>query len=720
MKHFGVLLTMLIAAAHAADRDAGDLTGYDLAPPAEQLPDKPWHARLTDENAKTPEGAVNPCVRWTDLRLKKALAGKLQELWPKDTWQEAPQFLNWAVWGYLSSDSEHHRDERLIPMMREWIESQLGSVEKPPKDAKKRKEWRPRQLNFWSFHNASIPLLELLARPELAAGVGREPVERWKQLCIENVKRWGEPESWNALIGKAETYINIAAHPMAAFVHGWMLTGDRKYLWMAARIVGILARDQAPNGTFPYRCFGGDHLESETMYYHSMNVRALYIYWWYTGSKLAERTLKRAVPYYPLRMAPKYHFEDACAIWWKDQWRTFWPNHIAMIAAVGRDGENATIATEMARDNRSADRADLVLGAHAYQLMTLRGVREAPRRDRYIIADPDTGGLRGRFDHFDLNFSTNSYSHTLTGATVTTDDWKQFGALHRACPFVRVAPLEKAHRTSPNYWCLGKHSPGRQLIIEKDFAVAGATYAPFQPSSTWRPLHRSAPWKIAQLWLYTPTTMVGLMIDEPTLNMEAREVSHQFRFITLKDGELKAVSGGQYETGLMRLTVHSTNLGHALIERVRRYALNPKDRRDWQLALSDIDRSPEHVAQAKEAASDSLKLPDPHPYQAGTRHFSLVEIGPTNAASADSVQLRCGERVFHFTATLGTRTYVIGINFHDFKSDFDWEAPAGVERATLYRSWLPQSDMREEIDLARGKLQFEVREAGAFCLTSGR
>lgn len=692
------------------------LSGYILSEPSTPLPAKPSHFHLIDEKAKTPEGVPNPCARWLDQRVQKALADRLQDFWPRNTWQQAPQFLNWAVWGYLSPDSPCQGDERLVRMMGEWIDTQLQLVETAPDDPKKRAKWQPRRLGFWSFHNASMPLLELLARPTFVQKVGTDRVEKWRQLCIENVKRWGELDSWNALIGNAETYVNIAVHPMAAFVHGWLLTDDPKFLRMAAHIVGIMARDQAPNGTFPYRHFGGDHLEGETMYYHSINVRGLYLYWWHTGSKLAEATLRKSVPYYPLRMAPKYHFEDATTIWWKDQWRTFWPNHIAMVAAVTGDGRNATIANEMARDNRSADRTDLVLGWHAYQQMALRGVQEVTRRNRYIIADPDVGGLRGRFGHFDFNFSTNSYSHTLAGAIVTAEDRKSFGALHRAGPFIRVAPFDKSHRTSPDYWAIGKHTPGAQLIIGDDFAIAASTYAPFQPSSTWRPLHRRAPWKIVQLWLYTPTTMVGLMIDEPTLAVEAREVFHQFRFIVPGKEELKETAPTQYEAGLLRITIHATNLEHTIIERVRRYALNPNDRRDWQISLSDTQRSPEHVAQAKPPQQTDLKLPDLRTYSQGNRHFSLVEIGPASTPAAETVTFGKGDQVLSFQVRVDDRTYIVGVNFHDFGAQFETTGLAGLDSVVVHRSWGQEATRTEETRVEQGRLTLKVREAGAFAV----
>jgi len=714
---FGAALVLLgsLGASSAAAHE--ELSGYVFSASQDALPSVPVRLHLIDATARAPEGAQNPCVEWIDARLSKALNGRLKEFWPRHTWQEAPQFLNWAVWGYLSPDSEHQGDSRLVDMAGKWIVGRIHQLETPPADESKRGKWKPRRLNSWSFHHDSIPLLELLHRPALVAEVGSEHVAAWRALCIENVQRWGEQNAWNDLAGRADTYVNIATHPMAAFVHGWILTGEIKYLRMASHIVGLLARDQAPHGTFPYRCFGGDHLEAESMYYHSMNVRALYLYWWHTDSSLAADVLRRSVPYYPLRMAPRYHFEDASTIWWKDQWRTFWPQHIAMVAAVSGDGENATIAAEMARDNRGSDRTDLVLGAHAYQRMAIQGVKEAPRRDAFILADPDIGGLRGRYGHVDFSFSTNSYGHTLAGAVVTDEERRAYSALHRACAYVRVAPLTENHRTDPNYCAMGKASPPAQLVIGDRFAVAGATYVPFQPSSTWRPIHRSTPWKMVQVWLYTPDTMLGLLIDEPLLTVSVRGVEHHYQFILPKSDTLEFTENGTAESEHLRFRVHATNLDHRVMERVRRYALNPKGRQDWRIALTDCDRSPEEEAQVPDADREALVLLEPRAHAPGTRRYSLVEVGPRARPGATDVALGPTEgHVAHWQVRVGARSFLVGVNFHDFGADFEYAVAAELSTAVLHRSWGPEDERKQSLSVVDGKLAFSVREAGVFAV----
>ena len=119
--------------------------------------------------------------------------------------------------------------------------------------------------------------------------------------------------------------------------------------------------------------------------------------------------------------------------------------------------------------------------------------------------------------------------------------------------------------------------------------------------------------------------------------------------------------------------------GHRLTspERVEMGELAPEDRRDWQLALSDRDRSPEHVAQDKDQPAEELKLPEPALYEPGTRHFSLVEIGPAHEPPAKVVRLEANGDVLAFLAEARGWRCLVGINFHvgflraDGKRDVD-------------------------------------------------
>ncbi len=99
------------------------------------------------------------------------------------------------------------------------------------------------------------------------------------------------------------------------------------------------------------------------------------------------------------------------------------------------------------------------------------------------------------------------------------------------------------------------------------------------------------------------------------------------------------------------------------MERVRRYALGEQDRSDWQLSLSDTDRSPEHVAQTPPKEGEpkpALKLPDLRDYPAGYHRYSLVEVSPGEGFS--SVKCLADAGVLGFEARAGGKLYRVSFD----------------------------------------------------------
>lgn len=606
---------------------------YQFLTPTEPLAEKPWHNTLIVEGAKTPEGKPNAGAKQIHDFLRLSFEDKLQGASPQMRWEDFEAFFSWAVWGYLSPDSMHRGDERLIKMSQVWLDT---LNQKAAKDEKL-------FLGSWKFHYYTIPLLEVDARPELKAKIGEERIEKYRALVMKSLHSNTSPEAYNDLMRRADQYINIITHPMAVYVHGWLLTGEKKYLQMSDRIVQTLARDQMPNGMFPYRIklHGDRHLEFEAMYYHAMNNRGLYLYWWATGSKLAELIMRKSIPYYPLNLEPPYHFNGGADIWWKDQWRTFWPHHIAMVAAVTGDAENAAIANAMAPDNRSHDRNDCFLGAHAYQQMALKEIKPQPLREGYLIEDPDIRGLRLRSGKWSSTFTTGSFTYTRASAMRVADDGKSYSALHLARPYVRVAPLDKPWKTEPDFGTLGsegatyKASPAAGEVT----AVA-TTYSPALTSHTWQKVQPVAKWKMSEIWLMLDHGMVGLIYSEATEDNDARELCHQFRFISLPPRK----SGEEWVCGDIRFKVWATDFEYTIQERMRRFALGMHDRRDWQICLSDTERSPEDKAQNPQpevgAEGVELILPEIRNYKKGYKRFSLIEVSSKNEAGFASVKKR--------------------------------------------------------------------------------
>lgn len=625
-----LLASSLAAPAFSAEARTAD---YTFIEPAEPLPRKPWHDHFVDGSAKTPEGLPNAGAAWCDSFLDRALKGQLKRSAAQSHWQDWGMFLHCAMWGYLSPDSRFEDDERLIDMSRTWLDHLFERLVTKPDRPKAAKKWKPNRLGTWSFHHYSMPLLEIEARPELKAKLGTDRIAKFRDTVLANIELNTTPQAYNELMEKSETYINMITHPMAVYIHGWLLTGERNYLRMSHRIVHTLGRDQLPNGMFPYRyrIHGDRHCEYEAMYYHAINIRGLYLYWWATGSKLAERIFRKAIPYYPLNLEPPYFFNDGADIWWKDQWRTFWPHHIAMVAAATGDGENATLANAMARGNVSHDRFDLVLGAHAYQQMGIKGLTEKPLRTDYIIEDPDIRGVRLRFGTWSSTFTAGSFTYTRTSAMKVSEDGKSFTALHMARPYVRVAPLQKAFRTEADYGTLPARGAEFAAAIAERAAAVATSYRPALTARTWDKVQPLAPWQMNELWLVTDRGLVGVIDSLALEDNPARELCHMFRFIPRAKAEAGKLTGDSTaECGDLRFRVWRTDLPFVIEERTRRYALSSKDRRDWQICLTDTDRAPEQIAQDPAGPERSeLLLPQTRDYAEGYRRTSLVEVSPT-------------------------------------------------------------------------------------------
>ncbi|NLO73371.1 MAG: hypothetical protein GX100_04575 [candidate division WS1 bacterium] len=664
--------------------------GYQFVVPTEPLPAKPWHDHFVDENAKTPEGQPNNSAKWIDWFLQRSLDNQLEKTAAQGPWETSAFFFNWAMWGYLSPDSRFQGDQRMITMSQTWLDTLQKTVATAPTDPEKAQTWQPRRLNSWGFLEYTQPLLEVLHRPDLQAKLGEERVEAFRELVLENVRHYGSAEYYNKMMEGAETYINPAVHPMAVYIHGWILTGEKKYLQMAHRIVHILGRDQLPNGMFPYRykIYGPRHQEFETMYYHNMDLRGLYLYWWATGSQEAEAIFRKSVPYYPLNLEPPYYFNDGADIWWKDQWRTFWPEHIAMVAAVTGDGENAKIANDMARDGISGDRIDLPLGAHAYQQMGLRQVEEKPVRDEYLIEDPDIRGVRLRFGSWSSTFTTSSFTFTRASAMAIAEDHKHWSALHLARPVVVTSPLTRSDR---DYNTLGRSGAFYNAALGTRAAAVATVYSPALTAATWADEQPEAPWQMREVWLLTAEGDVGLIESTVLEANEARELHHEFRFIPSEPmGEGEELGEKDWAISGIRFKVWATDLPFTILERARRSALSAEDRRDWQVTLSDQDRSPLHVAldpPAEGQPKPEVKLPETHAYPAAYSRYSLVQVSPLNGITWSGISRETQGDLAILRAQAGTRQYLVLHNAGKRSATYRTSDPAQY----LVASWLSQA-----------------------------
>lgn len=164
---------------------------------------------------------------------------------------------------------------------------------------------------------------------------------------------------------------------------------------------------------------------------------------------------------------------------------------------------------------------DVVLGAHAFQHMALREVVDHPVRNDYIIEDPDIRGVRLRFGRWSCTFTTGSFTYTRTSAMKVSEDDGGFSAMHMARSYVRVAPLEIAHRTESDYGTLGRAGADYSLAIGERAAVVATSYQPALTSHTWHDDQPIGPWRMNELWLMTDRGTVGLVVARKTIGERA-------------------------------------------------------------------------------------------------------------------------------------------------------------------------------------------------------
>jgi hypothetical protein len=211
---------------------------------------------------------------------------------------------------------------------------------------------------------------------------------------------------------------------------------------------------------------------------------------------------------------------------------------------------------------------------------------------------------------------------------------------------------------------------------------------------------------MTELWLLTGQAAVGLLDSVSTAAHQARELCHQFRFIIPGDGDGTRVEESVYACGDLRFRVWATDLPHVVTERVRRYALGERDRRDWQICLSDTQRLPEHVAQGGKP-EPSLLLPM-RDYPGGYRRWSLVEVSPLSAKGFGPVRLASQGQVLAFSARLGEKAFLALDNATAAEARYEVTAP-GLRQVVAATSWAG----RVTLPVASGKAVVCVPPNGA-------
>ncbi len=604
---------------------------------------------------KAPEGTVNPCAVLMNNAIRMAKEGQLKRSFARKDWQDYGLFFHWAVWAYLSGDSDFQNDKELLKMIRVWLDRAFVRLStKPAKlTGKMADAWLPNRISSWNFQYYSIPLLEISQDKEAVAVIGKERLDKLKSIIADNMKSYTS-EVMADQLKRHGNYINMLYHPFPMYLSYYLLFNNKNALEFCEKTNLAMLSQQLPNGAYPYRrevYNDKKHRESDTMYYHAVINRGLYLQWWYTGSKSAEKILKNSVPFYPLIMEPPYHFSSGADIWWKDQWRTFWSQHIAMAAAVAGDGENAAIARRMGRDRKSLDYFDAVVGAHAFRLMAEKKIKDVPTRNNYIVKDPDIRGIRSRWGNWSSTFSSGSYGFTRTSAMLT--DGKKFDALHLARPVFRARQYaHKSYKIEPGVFdTMGRSGAEFSSVIKGKVGAVGIRYHQALTSKTWRPEQDQSPWRSDELWLITPNGLVGLISSTLEKDCEGYELMHQYRFIDGHAGKKDKT----WSTGKISFKVWKTNFTNTIKERARRFIYDIRNKRDSQLTLSDSKRSPLELIHQKDA---KIILPEKKKYSKGGHFFSLISISP-KGKDPENVKLISSKGKLAFEVTYADGEYTI-------------------------------------------------------------
>ncbi|MFP4028063.1 MAG: hypothetical protein ACLFWL_09755 [Candidatus Brocadiia bacterium] len=651
-----VLLTFSFLPACASATKGNEPPQYpdaisDFKPPKEPV-HRTWFVDtpLPDEgNQKYRDmlnGIVGRCIR-------SAEKGDEKGLWAK--FRCSQYFGLYAVWGLCSPDSRHNESKVLEQLLRAWMDETY-----PQESGELKSGWKA-----WYLY---APLVEISARPGLRKLVGEGLLNRGIRRVLENARRITE-EKWEKILRQSVKIVNFPTHgQMFAFTLGWILAREHEpqlapqLLRRAAYLTRMLEWHMQPNGTIRYIYepeFDGPQLVGEQMYYHNVNIRALYMYWWFVGDERAEILLHAQAPYYKLRVMPwvgrggaphgtHYH----SAIWWKEQWRTFWPGAVALSAASTEDGQLAKLALEMAQNNTGHDRKFADWAVHGYKQLALREVKPQPRADNYVLPDPDIGGLRMKFGHLSSVFSSNSYGYTLAGSLTPQS------GLAGAYPMVRIDPLVHNPKYQfSNYHIAGLKKPLSMIDVHEKSAAAAGSYVPHDQKTTWRNPHRSGPWQVRQAWLFLPDQLVGLMTLRTTGEARARNAEHIFRLMT---GKVSRTEDDTFEAGELKLQVGPTNLPHLLVEPARKYSMSTGE--PWQQVVLSHRKRPSKK-EAREGGEDEEPTLPLNDYEPDQCFHSVVEIRRSDAAPARLSLISSGQDLLAFEAGSGPNRYLTVANF---------------------------------------------------------
>ncbi len=572
---------------------------------------------------KMPKGSPNPCTVNLNYFIDCAVKGQLKKTMVRKTYLDSDKFPLWAVWGYCCPDSNTYMNGKMITMLTKWIDNFLAEYNK---DSRKK----------FSPGNLAMVVYELKLHPEIKEKLDSVKLNKLDVIIKEKLKT--KVQEISSKLPKYLSMVNIPLHSFKELFFCKLLYNDEVAGQCIESVLKQMDKMQMPNGMFPYRfkVDGPKHLEFETMYYRAIELRALYCYWYITGSKLAQKLLENGAPYYPLTMELPYFYNGSADPWWKVQYRTFWPGEVAMSAVVSKNSEVAWIANEMGRHNVSRDRFALVAGSLAYRQLAEINFNNMKPKDHFVIADPDICGVRLRNEHWSSTFNTMSY--TTTRVAAMNSYGKNFNAMMMARPFIRINPLEKKRRYAEAYCVSGPDSGYGDFSINGNSAVVFSKYRPMLTSTTWKKKKLFAPCEIQELWIMTPNGMAGIINSTLLEDMKGYEFMYQYRFIIHDKTGLAALEKNLWKCGNMSFKIWNTDFTNHVIERDRVFPLNVNDYAAWQIALTNEKRPPREMVLKKTAKTEMILKEKTFPK--GLSHFAIVTITPDTCSFNNVEQIK--------------------------------------------------------------------------------
>ena len=266
--------------------------------------------------------------------------------------------------------------------------------------------------------------------------------------------------------------------------------------------------------------------------------------------------------------------------------------------------------------------------------------------------DPDIRGWRSRFPQpdgstFSATITTSPNSYTKTSAMLTKNS--NMTALHHARMSFRRRPIPgKAKMFDPDVFNVTCHNGVRGSAEFRigNTAAIGINDAVALCGETWKKNGQSL-WdgRHCELWLITPQGIAGFLVSILEKERSGAEFAHEYKMIA-KD--VKWENDAAALDNAAHLRIWKTSFPYQIREKVRRYVYDSSARRpDFQLVLSDRERSPEEKIQS---GAPDAKTPALKPYPAGSEYFSLASFTPT-ASQFKQITLISQKPVMAFSAT---------------------------------------------------------------------